>query len=441
MIKFYGIITKHLAQLRAHRAYYPHKKGGNSLTDISCYRTLRIRIPQLNEDAEGEFWEALLPMVEGVVSVRASTASSRLKIQYDDRQITAWQISALIDRIKGRDDRHASLLAYKVHRHKMFMLLPVSLSIALLVRRYLLGRSVWADNFVIFELSTILSAFSGYPGLRSRVAAFSKQIGVNDDTFLSMSALGLAFLRESHSVFAMLFWLSFNAYKKRNNTLSASLKAGERVALLDQDNIEPARVTAYAKNTSRLIFPLAFGTLVITRNPRIASALLLAGNPRPVLLSAKYLLNHGEVTTHENCQFIPMQTGMDLFDLADVQTVMYIREKGDERIAHFCALQRKAITPLRQVILCDPAIPMLPIHQRQGDTLLLQGTMKQWQQTYQLSHLMHEKMRWLLKNTFLFNTTAVVCTFLGAADKKVNLASDIFSLLMLSQADGFFETK
>ncbi len=411
------------------------------MTDISCYRTLRIRVPQLAKDSEREFWETLLPMVEGIVSVRASMASSRLKIQYDDRKITAWQINAMIDRIKVRDDRHVSLLSYKLHRHKMFMLLPVSLSSVLLVRRYLLGRSAWADNFVIFELSTVLSACSGYPVLRSRVAAFSERIGVHDDTLLSMSALGLAFLRESHLVFAMLFWLSFNVYKKRNNTLSASLKAGERVALLDQDNIEPDEIATYAKTASHLIFPLAFGSLVITRKARISNALLLAGNPRPVLISAKYLLNHGEVLTHENCQFIPMHTGMDLFDLANVQTVMYIQEKNDERLEKFSSKERKATTPLRQVILCDPSIPMRPIHQRQGDTLLLQGTVKQWQQTYQLSHLMHKKMKRLLRNTLLFNTTAVISTLLGVIDKKINLASDLFSLLLLSQADGLFETK
>ncbi len=423
-----------------------------------CQKRMRIRVPGLGQNQIGATWERLLGMVDGVLQVRTNPRSERVLVEYDDRKIEAWQLSALAARLK---DQHQNLApaTYALNRHKIYLLFPIGLVAGVLTRRLLFGRSQIADNLLIFETATLVSVFSGYPPLRNRVQSVARRAQISDDMIFTSAALFLAVLRESYLVFAALFLLSYNSYRRRSNTLAAAAKAGEAIARMDHENIEPHLVARYAKGLSTIGITLSAIAAVVYRKPVLASTLLLAANPRPALISARYSLNHFETLTHEDCTYIPIHTGMDLYDLARA-TKLVILSDQPESVDHFGQLsvrymtaaeayevfkgfntERQADVAIRRIILISPNEDPLTLHQRQGDTMVLRGNMMQLENTINLSHQLRRHVKRQTIAGAGFNLAAITSTLRGMKAFRVNFWSDAFVLLLLGLPSVLFPGK
>ena len=434
------------------------------MEDVLCQQRIRIHIRGLQDHQTGRLLESLLQMVEGVIAVRANPFSERLAVDYDNRKIHAWQLTALAGRLQTAPFSSVPTAAYALRRHQMYLTLPVVLFAALLVRRLLRGKPAFANSVIIYELATTVAVFSGYPLLRKRVDSLARRLGVSDELILGSAALFVAVLRESLLVFAALFLLSYNSYRKRNSTVSAVAKAGDAVADIDSENREPRSVSLYAEKSSRIGLIGAMLTGLMTRSPVAASSVLVAANPRPAVLGARYSLNHAEILTHEDCRYIPMHTGMDLYELPEAReiVVLHARTPGCEPIADPDLLiyaakrtmvlrtpihsetfpesaptsrQRQARERLRRIILLGDEVNFPAIHQRQDHTIYLRGSQSALLQTLRLSENLHQFLAVSTRHSMFFAGFLAGLAAFGLNANAVNLLADGFTIATLARGE------
>lgn len=417
-----------------------------------CRKRLRLSMPGLHDADLLQLTHALLSMVRGVYSVTRSPISERLLIVYDDRLIEAGQLTALAGRLREHQQALRPAAVYSQNRTKVIVALPLLALTAISFRRLVFGRSPATQSIILFEMATALSVFSGYPQLRGRVRALARRLHISDDAVFTGAALILAVLRESPLVFLSLFALSYSAFKKRDNTLAAAARAGESVADLTSENLEPAAVGRYASYSGRIAALLAAFTALSSKDPLQTSAVLLAANPRPAVIGARYALNYGENLTHEDCRYIPLHTGMDLYELIDVKEVLCLHARSGTmpvpsveglsvRAHHISTFaesppaqgsKRHDDQPLRRVVLLDASVEAPACHQRQHDTLYLRGDLQSFLRTRALSRSLHTHIHRTTWLTALFSASAVAVVLLRGEGRKVNLAADAFTLLILA---------
>ncbi|MCY0874851.1 MAG: hypothetical protein OWT28_00990 [Firmicutes bacterium] len=417
-----------------------------------CKKRLRIHMPGLLDENLQTLTRSLLSMVRGVHTVTLSPISQRVLIIYDDRLVEAGQLTALTGHLCERQHALTPATTYTQNRAKTVVALPLLLLTATGLRRLVFGRSPATQSIVLFEVATALSVFSGYPQLRSRVRALARRLHISDDALLTSAALVLAVLRESPLVFLSLFTLSYSAFKKRDNVIAAAARAGESVADLTSENLEPTPVARYGQYSGRVGAVIAVLTAFMRQDPLQASAVLLAANPRPAVVGARYTLNYGEILTHEECAYIPLHTGMDLYELADAQEVVCLHARSDRfqtpaahglyvhshHIREFTEAppaqgkKRNCERPLRRVVLLDATVEMPACHQRQGDTLYLRGDMAALLRTRALSQSLRTHIKFTTQLTAVFNLIAVTAVIALKQTRTINVASDLFTLLVLA---------
>jgi len=428
-----------------------------------CQKRIRIHMRGMSESANLTMSQQLLSMVKGVSQITVNQASERLLVIYDDRMVEAWQLTALAGELRKCMATFEYAAPYSLVQTKKLLALPPVLLVGVTLRRTLFGRSPAADNLLLFELSTALSVFSGYPELRERVRHFAAKIGVSDDALFTGAALILAVLRESPLVFISLFVLTYSSYRKKDNTLAAFSRAGESLAELVSENVEPAMVTQYGEIAGWIGGSLAAATALLRRRPSQASALLLAASPRPAIIGARYALNYGEAMTHEQCDYIPLHTGMDLYALSTAHTVtllhartrnymqamqvrafteltglpLHVTHISDTDIAPpLEGTKRRADAPLRQLVLLDATVEMPACHERQGDTLYLRGDLGALTKTIALSWELRRHIHTITWLTGIYNTTSVSLALAGLLPARtINVCNDGFGLVILALAN------
>lgn len=424
-----------------------------------CEKRMRIHVRGLRDARTRNRYLAMLGMLQGVISLEASSVSERLLIVFDDRQIASWQLSELALRLR-LDTTAQTQTAEFMSRQRMYAMLPVALVAGVSVRRAFFGQSQIADSVLAFEFATLVSVFSGYPPLRKHVKRFAARLKISDERLLVAAALFLAVIRESYLVFAALFLLNYNAYRKRRNTLSAAAKAGEAVARFDTENDEPASVGWYARVASHTGVAIGVAAGIVSGDPILISTLLLAANPRPVLMGTRYGLNYAEVLTHEDCRYIPMHAGMDLYELPAVTELVLLRapDNGDRiatdlrnyaasRRLHVHVWQasafaetfpsdprRKADSKIERIVLIDRRLTPPPIHQRQGHTIYLHGNDDQLLQTLLLGEAVQRSIHRGTVLTAGFNLAMITLTLWGWNARQINNISDVFTIISISGA-------
>ncbi|MCI0181784.1 hypothetical protein [Sulfoacidibacillus ferrooxidans] len=435
------------------------------MTDLHCLRRTRIHMNGLSDFKNRELYQSLLQMIDGVVSVTANPTSGRLLIVYDDRKIASWQLVALAGRLEHSPMSFLPATEYTLRRHQMYLTVPLILLAGIGVKRLIAGKPAFADSLFAYQLATIVAVFTGYPVLRERVNRLAEKIGISDHILLSFAALFVAVIRESLLVFSALFLLSYNAYRKRNNTLTAAAKAGEVVALIDSENHEPKNVKRFADVGSKIGLVVALGTFIITGNPLLFSTLLVAANPRPAVIGARYGLNHAEIMTHEDCRYIPMHTGMDLYDLLDAKEITILHAKTNEHIPtiyppleQFAKRQgiavirtthihefkepvptqrkRRAEHQLTHIILLSEEVAYPAVHQRQDHLIYLRQNQEALFETLQLSERLHRNIQKSMIRTGAFNVFLTVLAFAMVAPGRINLLADSFAIATLGLSEG-----
>lgn len=443
---------------------HPLCEGGDCVEDVMCRQRIRIHIRGLQDERTRRLLESLFQMIEGVIAVRANPLSERLAIDYDNRKIHAWQLTALAGRLQTDSFSFIPSEVYALRRHQMYLATPVALFAALLVRRLMRGQTPFANNIIIYELATAVAVFSGYPLLRKYVDALARRLGVSDDLILGSASLFVAVLRESFLVLAALFLLSYNSYRKRNSTISAAAKAGDAIADIDSENREPRSVSLYAEKSSRIGLIGAVLTGFITKSPVAASSVLVAANPRSAVIGARYSLNHAEILTHEDCRYIPMHTGMDLYELPEAREIVVLHAlassaepASDPALLAYAAKrnivlrtpmhietfpdtaptsrQRLTRERLRRIILLGDEVHYPAIHQRQDHSIYLRGSQSALLHTLQLSESLHQSIDVSKRCNMIFVSFLSGLAAFGLNANTVNLLADGFTIVTLALAE------
>ncbi|KYP81838.1 hypothetical protein [Ferroacidibacillus organovorans] len=424
----------------------------------TCNQRMRVKMSGLGDpDARAQI-EALLSMVEGILSAKGNPHTGRMLIQYDDRFLRAWQISALCGRLdrSNKDIRRAA--TYVMSAQKVAVALPLLTIAGTLLRRVIFGRSNAADSLIAFELSTAVSVASGYTPVRRRIHLLGQRLHVSDDALLTAAALFVAALRESYIVLAALFLLNFSGYVRRHHTLSAAAKAGEAIVRIDQENVEPLALTAISDRLSKTALFSALTYAVVTRHPLRAQGLLIALNPRILLLCSRYLFNIAERVTHENCLMIPMYTGMDLYEMTQAKTIVCAWNSEDDlaayaRLCHFADTRNLRVScnatisrvklletvtrdaTIHTIVLLKKEDEPLEMHQRHGTHLFLQGTPDQFIETYILAEHTATRITWITWMGPLLNGVQLAQFFFGVPLTRLNRTNDYATFFLLAACD------
>ncbi|PWI57714.1 hypothetical protein [Sulfoacidibacillus thermotolerans] len=436
------------------------------MQDVHCLRRMRIRVRGLEIEQTRKLYQSLLLMIDGVVSIKVNSLSGRMLIIYDDRKITSWQLTALAGRLESSPHSLLSASHYALRKHQMYLIIPLALLVGLLVKRLISGKPKFADNLVAYELATLVAVFTGYPQLRRYVKRFADKIGTSDHLLLSSAALFVAVIRESFLVITALYLLTYNSYRKRNNTLVAAAKAGEVVALIDSENREPKNVQQYAEIVSKLGLLLALSSLLITRDPLLFSTLLVAFNPRPAVVSARYGLNHAEILTHEDCRYIPMHTGMDLYELLDAREIVILSTNDAKNppkifppLAEFAKMhhissiytlsvseftepipdvrerERHANRPIEKIVLLSEEVIYPAVHQRQDHLIYLRQSQQALLETLRLSARLRDNITRNLIYTSVVSLTLTALSLGRVHPNKINLLADGYTIASLGLAE------
>ncbi|MCY0902065.1 MAG: hypothetical protein OWU32_07745 [Firmicutes bacterium] len=432
-----------------------------------CRKRMRISIAHPHDTTTLTLLENMLPLLRGVYTVRANINSGRVLVLYDDRLIEAWQLTQIAGDLE-RGARHVTPLQTRHQRFaKPWLAAPAVLLGGIAIRRTALGRSPATDSVVLFQLATLMSVASGYPSVRAAVRRFSMRIGISEDRLLGGAALLLATLRESPLVLIALFVLQYSNFRKTDNTLAALTQAGTSLAQLSAENVEPTFVQQYAHTAQHVGWLAATAVAIVRRDPLLASAMLIAANPRPAVMSARYALNYGETLTHERCEYIPMHSGMDLYELAEADDIVYLYAPGHgspavpEDLARDLAgvltpgvitgqrtvrcepfdqwhgalppdgRPRRADVALRQVIVVPPELWVAASHQRQGASLFVRGSLATLANNLKLSHALRRHVRGSTQVSGTFAAASLVAGAAGLPVKTLNLIADAFVLSLL----------
>ncbi|MDQ0199112.1 cation-translocating P-type ATPase [Neobacillus ginsengisoli] len=193
--------------------------------------------------------------------------------------------------------------------------LPLALSVSGLgilgIKQLFFGRSILARHPLAFYLAAALSVSTGYSFIKRRLQKFWRGRRVNIDLLLSASALTLALIRENLIVLAALSLIQYLNWKR-----ASSNKNG----LMDQEFVTE-EIDAYSRRASKLGFIGAGAALAVTRNPIVSLGVLLAANPRPIIISTEYAWKQAEYVARENNQAIPINGSV--YQLARTKYVVF----------------------------------------------------------------------------------------------------------------------
>ncbi|MGZ4160871.1 MAG: HAD-IC family P-type ATPase, partial [Neobacillus sp.] len=193
--------------------------------------------------------------------------------------------------------------------------LPLALSVTGLgilgIKQLFFGRSILARHPLPFYLAAALSVSTGYSFIKRRLQKFRRGRRVNIDLLLSASALTLALIRENLIVLAGLSLIQYLNWKREK-----SVKNG----LMDQEFVSED-IEAYSRNASKLGILGAAAALAVTRNPLVSLGVLLAANPRPLIVSTEYAWKQAEHVARESNQAIPINGSIS--QLAQTKCVVF----------------------------------------------------------------------------------------------------------------------
>ncbi|WP_258535650.1 cation-translocating P-type ATPase [Bacillus sp. 03113] len=193
--------------------------------------------------------------------------------------------------------------------------LPLALSVAGLgilgIKQLFFGRSMLARHPVPFYIAAALSIGTGYPFIKRRLQKFWKERKFNLDFLLSASALTLAIVRENLVVLAGLSLIQYLNWKSRK-----SIKRD----VMDQEFVSE-EMESYSRSAGKIGFIGAAAALAVTRNPVISLAVLLAANPRPIIVSTEYTWKQADHMARKNKETIPHNGS--LYQLSKTNTVVF----------------------------------------------------------------------------------------------------------------------
>ncbi|NOV04339.1 cation-translocating P-type ATPase [Paenibacillus planticolens] len=176
-------------------------------------------------------------------------------------------------------------------------------------KQLFMGQSALARSPAPFYLSALVSVVTGYPFLKRGIQNFSEKKQINSDLLLGTSALALALIRENLVVLAGLSILQFVNWKRSQSVLHA-----------EKDVSLSPTLQTYSEKASKLGMLASAVTWAVTRNPLRAIAVLLAANPRSMILPAKCAWNQAELVSNERNYIVPEKGSLS--QLARTKTIL-----------------------------------------------------------------------------------------------------------------------
>ncbi|RKP49921.1 HAD family hydrolase [Cohnella endophytica] len=171
--------------------------------------------------------------------------------------------------------------------------LPLTLAMSGLLllgaKQLIFGRSALAQSPVPFYMSGLLAVVTGYPFLRRGFTRLTEQGKLSPDLILGSAALGLALIRENLVVLGAISLLQYVSWRRSRNGLT---EAGSQPLSPD--------IQAYSERAGRWGVAAAAGTLLFTRSPLRAIAVLLAANPRPATIPVQTAWQQAELYANES---------------------------------------------------------------------------------------------------------------------------------------------
>ncbi|MFC5447430.1 cation-translocating P-type ATPase [Paenibacillus aestuarii] len=239
--------------------------------------------------------------------------------------------------------------------------LPLALSIGGLAvlgaKQLLMGRTALARSPAPFFMSAFLSVVTGYPFLKRGIHNFSQKREINADLVLGTSALALALIRENLVALAGISILQYVSWKRSQSVLHEQ----EEFAL-------PPDIQAYSEKAGKIGIAAAAATWALTRNPLRAIAVLLAANPRPMILPAKCAWSQAELISDERHYVMPDKGSLSqlartktiliedtslLFDQPDIEEIACVtgnEEEADKIICSAASIMAKSSHPWKEAV-------------------------------------------------------------------------------------------
>lgn len=176
------------------------------------------------------------------------------------------------------------------------------------VKQLISGKSALARSPSAFQMAALVSVVSGYPKLKQGLSQRSPKRW-NLDFLLGASALALALARENLVVLAGLCLLEGVKWRK-----SQVFKGRER-------QLQTPEIKDYSEKVGKMNFWIAGAAWVITQNPYIGLAVLLAGNPRIATIPSEYAWNQAELAARQYGYVIPEHSSLP--EMARLKTVVF----------------------------------------------------------------------------------------------------------------------
>ncbi|UOF92030.1 hypothetical protein LSG31_07295 [Fodinisporobacter ferrooxydans] len=286
-----------------------------------------------------------LQRVEGIQHVECSVITGTLLVRYDvrllsiqdmEREVQAvhrhnkipsdmtvgWRETAAFSELSPI--RKDMLAAGLMHQGKTFadhslrtnpkVPLPLMISVAglgfLTIKQMMVGRTALASSPALFYLSGILSIVSGYSFVNRGVKRFLRDRQIPMDVLLGTGVLVFGLLRENLVVLAGLSLLQYVNWKQQQLACYPA-----------QQPIVPKDIREYIEKTSKRGFLFAAMTLGMTGNPLFGLGILLAANPRPVLVATDYAWKQAEVVSMQRGYMIPKDGSLE--QLSRTKTIVF----------------------------------------------------------------------------------------------------------------------
>lgn len=296
---------------------------------------LRISIKGLRQNsAYAHYLTERLIRERNIRSVTANPLTGRALIHFDTTYIGLTEIQSLLSAIEQ------TYLIQKTNSHKIiksncsmphdaakapaaYALTTGLVLTALIIKRFLAGRSRLASSPQIFNLAALATLIAGYPLLRNKFETAAKKNNINYELMLFLPTLALLIMRENItglSVFWLVqltYWLGVAAQEDSHKNITNLLMkkqlalanpsepknpvqcdvsaAGNNLITSDckslpEHNPSPSSVL-FAEKFMWWSWAIAGATLLLTKDFRRSLAVLLAGCPAAVSLSRNAALH------------------------------------------------------------------------------------------------------------------------------------------------------
>jgi|GEM_PF-19740 len=239
--------------------------------------------------------------------------------------------------------------------------LPLALSMGGLAvlgaKQLFMGRTALARSPAPFFISAFLSVVTGYPLLKRGIHNFSQKREINADLVLGTSALALALIRENLVALAGISILQYVSWKRSQSILHE-----------EKEFALPPDIQAYSEKAGKIGIAAALVTWATTRNPLRAIAVLLAANPRPMILPAKCAWSQAELISDERHYIIPEKGSLSqlartktiiiedtslLFDQPDIEEMACMtanEEDADKIVCTAASIMAKSSHPWKDAV-------------------------------------------------------------------------------------------